>query len=75
MKPKRIEIVNASDPYDTHTKGLKYDALLKRNDELVEALEASYAESYLSSSCEEELTTPAIKLQRMIKKALKNNEN
>lgn len=35
MKTKRIEIVNASDPYDTHTKGLKYDALKQHNDELV----------------------------------------
>lgn len=47
----------------------------KRNGELVEALEALYDESYLSSSCEAELTTSGIKLQRMVKQALKNNKH
>ena len=62
-------------PHDLIQKGLKYDALKKRNEELLEALKALYDESYLSSSFENALTTPAIKLQRMIEKALKNNSN
>ena len=39
---KFIDAISESeDPYDIHQKGLKYDKLKKRNDELVKALKSA----------------------------------
>ena len=77
MEPKRIEIVNVSDPYDLAEKGRKYDALKKRNDELVKVLKKITNHSnepyqhYWATCANSEL----YKINKLSNQALKNNEN
>ena len=69
--------MKTENPYDLQQKGLKYDALKKRNDELATALKdilglvISLDILGQFKGCEDEMTTEIIKSTE----ALKNNEN